>query len=213
MHKLIEVIISVITVFLISFSTASTVEAALVAVLPIEVDETKIERAKDFNDYYWDVMVNRFKYPDYDLMDDDKVAAAVPENGLPSYERPVLVGLADQIDADIVIVMRLDYIDEQLTSPFSEERMTELYMNGEYASYNKLTDKYYHKKFFEKNRMEEELILKNDWQYEVFNSNLNRYINRTLEDNDKKSDVKQEKKKMEKKEKKNKKQNRQEEKV
>jgi hypothetical protein len=58
-------------------------------------------------------------------------------------------------------------------------------MKGEFAGYNRLTGKYYYKKMYYKEEIEEILTLKNDWQQDAFASNLKRYINRVMEDNTK----------------------------
>ncbi len=187
MKKFMELGSLLFSVLLFCLTTIGSVEAAWVAVLPIEVNETNVERAKDFTDYYWDVIVNRFKYPDYELLDDDKLTAVVPEKGLTSYSRTVLADIATKTDADIVIAMRLDSVGEELSSSFSEERLVECSMNGEFASYNRLTGNYYDKKFYYRDRKEEALIIKNDWQYFIFNSDLNRYINHTLRDKNNKN--------------------------
>ncbi len=192
MKKTMKQIFFVIAILFLSIAATGRVEAAWVAVVPIQVDDTKVERAGDFNNYYWDVIVNRFKYPDYELMDDEKVVVAVPEKGLPSYDLSVLASVAQQIDADIVIAMRLDSVKEMTGSMFASEPMTECEMDGEFASYNRLTGKYYHNKMRERNSYESVLLLKSDWQYEVFNAELNRYINRTLEDKNNKLSTKNE---------------------
>jgi len=196
MQKKIKLIFSVLAVLFFSITVMGRAEAAWVAVLPIEIDDTKVERAKDFNDYYWDIVVNRFQYPDYELMDDEKVSAGIPEKGLPSYERTVLADIADKIDADIIIAMRLDSVDEKRGSMFAEEPMVEYSMYGEFASYHRLTGKYFHNKIMHRDKTEEVLLLRSDWQYEFFNAELNRYINRTLEEDTKKKNIEKKEEKM-----------------
>ena len=53
---------------------AGTAEAARVAVAPIQTNDELVERAADFNGYYWDIMIDKFPYPEYELLDDEKVA-------------------------------------------------------------------------------------------------------------------------------------------
>ena len=55
-------------------------------------------------------------------------------------------------------------------------------MKGEFVGYNRITGKYYNKKINYKDKIEEVLTLRNDWQRDVFVAELKRYINRTLED-------------------------------
>ena len=167
-----------IIVFLniLSFGTA---EAARVAVIPIQVDGSQVKRAADFESYYWDVIIEKFQYPDYELMDDEKVAALMPEKGLTSFDQAALAGIVDKADADIVVVMRLDIIKERPLN-FRREAMVECIMEGEFGSYNRFTGKYFKNKLNYKGEIEEVLTLRTDWQQEVFASELKRYINRTL---------------------------------
>ena len=69
---------------------------------------------------------------------------------------------------------------------FRRERALETFMKGEFASYNRITGNYYHKKMYIKGEIEEVLTLRTDWQQQTFASELKRYINRTIEDKAKK---------------------------
>ena len=82
MKKIFTFIFAVLAVMFMNVPFAGTAEAARVAVVPIQVNDKLIERAADFNGYYWDIMIDKFKYPDYELMDDEKVAAVIPDDGL-----------------------------------------------------------------------------------------------------------------------------------
>ena len=66
----------------------------------------------DFNGYYWDIMIEKFKYPEYELMDDEKVAAVVPDEGLTSYDQATLMNVCEKADAEIVVAMRLEEVRE-----------------------------------------------------------------------------------------------------
>ena len=73
MKKIFAFIFAVMAVMFMNVPFLGTAEAARVAVVPIQIDETKVERSGDFNSYYWDIMIEKFKYPEYELMDDEKV--------------------------------------------------------------------------------------------------------------------------------------------
>ena len=73
MKKVFAFMIALVTVILVNLPFSGTAEAAYVAVVPIDIDVDKVERAADFNGYYWDMIIERFKYPDYELLDDEKV--------------------------------------------------------------------------------------------------------------------------------------------
>ena len=170
---------SLLVIVFLNILSFGTTEAARVAVIPIQVDGSQVKRAADFESYYWDVIIEKFQYPDYELLDDEKVAALMPEKGLVSFDQAALAGIVDKADADIVVVMRLDIIKERPLN-FRREAMVECIMEGEFASYNRLTGKYFKNKLNYKGEIEEVLTLRTDWQQEVFASELKRYINRTL---------------------------------
>ena len=185
MKKFVNFIFAILAVLLMNASFSGTAEAARVAVVPIQINDALIERAADFNGYYWDIMIEKFKYPEYELMDDEKVAAVVPDDGLTSFDQATLTTICEKIDAEIVVAMRLDEITESPMN-FRMEPTLETFMKGEFASYNRLTGKYYHKKMYIKDEIEAVLTLRTDWKQQTFASELRRYINRTIEDKAKK---------------------------
>ena len=74
MKKLFAIIFVTLAVLFMNVTYTGTAEASRVAVVPIQVNDELVERAGDFNGYYWDIMVDKFKYPEYELLDDEKVA-------------------------------------------------------------------------------------------------------------------------------------------
>ena len=190
MKKLVAFIFVLLAVFFMNAPFAGTAEAARVAVVPIQINDELVERSADFNGYYWDIMIEKFKYPDYELMDHEKVSAVIPDEGLASYDQATLMSLCEKVDAEIVVAMRLDEVKETPLT-FRREPYLGIFMKGEFAGYNRITGKYYHKKMYYKDEIEEILTLKNDWQQRVFGSEVKRYINRTIEDQmKKKNDIK-----------------------
>ena len=185
MKKLVAFIFVLLAVFFMNAPFAGTAEAARVAVVPIQTNDKLVERAADFNGYYWDIMIDKFKYPEYELMDDEKVSAVVPDEGLTSFDQATLMNICDKVDAEIVVAMRLDEVKETPIM-FRREATLATFMKGEFASYNRITGNYYHKKMYIKGEIEEVLTLRTDWQQRTFASELKRYINRTIEDKAKK---------------------------
>ena len=181
MRKLFAFVLAALTLVFMTVPFGSTAEAARVAVVPLQCNEKKVERWADFNSYYWDIIIEKFKYPEYELMDDEKVEAVVPETGLLSYDRETLMKLAQDLDAEIVVAMKLDEVSERMLN-FRREQAIATFMQGEYASYNRLSDNYFHKKIYEKGEVLEVLTLRNDWQQRTFASEFKRCVNRTLED-------------------------------
>ena len=186
MKKLMHFVFALLLALTVNLSLSVTTEAARVAVLPLQFSDDTMERASDFTSYYWDIMVENLKYPDYELMDDEKVAAKLPEGGLKSFDKATLMDVANKTDADIVIVMRLDKLDEKSDFFTAAEPMRRFTLTGEYGGYNRLTGVYYHKNIFEKYSEEEPLTLKNDFQQMTFADITKRYVYRTLKENKKK---------------------------
>lgn len=184
MKRLFSFVLSVLCVLLINAPFAGTAEAARVAVVPLQVDDKVVERAADFTGYYWDIMIQKFQYPEYELMDDEKVENVLPEEGLKDFSQAALADICTKTDAEIVVAMRLDNMDQRIMN-FRREQTFATFMKGEFASYNRLTGKYFHKNIYEKGEIEEVLTLRTDWQQNAFASELKRCINRTLEDKSK----------------------------
>ena len=180
MKKLFAFVFAALAVLFMQVPFTGTAEAARVAVVPIQVDDKLVQRAGDFKSYYWDIMVEKFQYPDYELMDDDKVAEVIPDEGLKDFSQATLMELSTKTDSEIVVAMRLDEVKEKPLN-FRREATLETFMKGEFASYNRLTGKYYYKKLYNKGEIEEVLTLRTDWQQQLFASELKRYINRTIE--------------------------------
>ena len=180
MKKLFAFVFAALAVLFMQVPFTGTAEAARVAVVPIQVDDKLVQRAGDFKSYYWDIMVEKFQYPDYELMDDDKVAEFIPDEGLKDFSQATLMELSTKTDSEIVVAMRLDEVKEKPLN-FRREATLETFMKGEFASYNRLTGKYYYKKLYNKGEIEEVLTLRTDWQQQLFASELKRYINRTIE--------------------------------
>ena len=185
MKKLFAFMIALVTVFLVNMPFSGTAEAAYVAVVPIDINVDKVERAADFNGYYWDMIIERFQYPEYELLDDEKVSAVLPDEGLKSFNQASLMDVAQKVSAEVVIAMRITEVKE-LPKSFLREPAVVCIMKGELATYNRLTGKYYYKKINYNEQIEEVLTVRMDWQQNAFADFLRRGINRTLEVNSKK---------------------------
>lgn len=181
MKRFFMFVVAILAVVFMQTPFAGTAEAARVAVVPIQVNDEQVERAADFNGYYWDIMIEKFPYPEYELMDDEKVAAVIPDEGLKSFDQATLKELCEKTDAEIVVAMRLDKVTEKPLN-FRREPMLETFMKGEFAGYNRLTGKYYVRKIYEKGEMEEVLTLRTDWQQQTFAAELKRCLYRFLEE-------------------------------
>ena len=162
------------------FPFTGVAEASRVAVVPIQFNEKEVERTSDFTSYYWDIMIEMFKYPEYDLLDEEAVSNVLPEQGLSSFDQATLKDIVNKTDSEIVVAMRLDSITIDDDS-FAYEPISKVFVKGEYASYNRLTDKYYLKKFNLREEVEPELLFKVDYAQRMFAANLRRCIRKTAD--------------------------------
>lgn len=179
--KLIVFMVMLCFVLFIQASLSGSAEAARVAIAPIQINESKVERASDFSNYYWDIMVEKFQYPEYELVDDEKVGDMIPDEGLKSFDQAALAAICDKTDADLVVAMRLDDVHDKVDRS-NREPKTKCSMKGEFAGYNRMTGRYYYKKMNYSGKIETALTYRNDWQQDAFVSNLRRYIHRMLQD-------------------------------
>lgn len=185
MRRWFAVFVTVLAVVFMQFPFSGVAEAARVAVAPIQFNETKVERVSDFTSYYWDSMIERFQYPNYELLDDEKVEAVVPDEGLKTFDQKTMADICAKTDAEIIIVMRLDDVHSKVDRSHREPK-TKCYMKGEFAGYNRLTGKFYNKKINYNGEIETALTLRNDWQRDAFVSTLKRCLNRMQEGKGKK---------------------------
>ena len=180
MKKILAFMVALFTVILMGGPLTGTAEAAYVAVVPIDIDVDKVERSGDLNGYYWDLVIDKFQYPDYELLDDEKVSAVLPEEGLKSFDKASLAEVADKTGAQVVVAMRISEVKEEPKS-FLREPAVLCHMKGELATYNLLTEKYYYKKINYNEQIEEVLTVRNDWLQNAFADYLRRGLYRTIE--------------------------------
>ena len=180
MKRIFAFVFAALALLVLQVPLSSTAEAARVAVAPIEINDAKVARASDFNNYYWDIMIDKFRYPEYDLIDETKMEAVIPYDGMKNFDQKTLADICNKTDAEIVVAMRLDDVHSKVDRSHREPK-TKCYMKGLFAGYNRLTGKYYLKKINYNNEMETVLTLKNDWQYNAFSSTLKRCLNQMLE--------------------------------
>lgn len=68
MKRIFLFMMAVLSVFCLTTGFTGKAEAARVAVLPIQINEAQVERGSDWNSWYWDIAVDRFHYPDFELL-------------------------------------------------------------------------------------------------------------------------------------------------
>ncbi len=182
MKKLLGLVFAVLAFVLTTgITTVPTAEAARVAVLPLQQDNLvkDEEDTHDYNTLYWDVATDLYKFPSFDLLGDDEIQKALPAEGLKDFSEATLKTFADKTEADLVVAMRLD----ELTSKglmARREQTDAINMKGDFASYNRISGKYMHKKIYEQDEVEEVLLVRGDWRGEYFTKLAKRYMERAL---------------------------------
>ena len=175
-----------LTVFALMFSFGpdmNTAEAARVAVLPLQMDNLKQDSEDmgkhDYNSLYWDEATDLFKFPSFDLMGDDEVQKALPAEGLKDYSQVTLKSLANKLECDIIFAMQLDEITSTAQS-WLREPTEILFMSGKVAYYNRISGKYKLENIYEKNEVEEALLVRGDWRTDLFGKTTRRYMQRAM---------------------------------
>lgn len=186
MKKFTSLFLLLVAVFCLSVPWTQKAEAARIAVLPLQIDPVvEAEKAKDADtpDYgalYWELAAMLYKYPSFDMVGDDDLAKAVPAEGLKKFDRTALEDVANKTGADIVVVMRLDKLREKAIN-YRYEPMLDMFMQGEFASLNRVTGKYYHTDIYEKDSIEEQLTVRRNARQDYFVKNAKRYMKRAVE--------------------------------
>lgn len=185
MKKILSLVLGLVAAVCFMLPVVNTAEAARVAIIPLQQtfktpEETENNsNTSDYSIMYWDLIVEKFKFPAFDLVNDDTVGKALPAGYLQSYDKATLEKIATDTEADIVIAMRLDQLDSKPLAFHFEPTMRQI-MKGEYASLNKVTGKYFHKKIDEQNDVEEVLTARGNWKHELFSKTTKRLFDKTL---------------------------------
>ena len=91
------------------------------------------------------------------------------------YMEEILERIASETGADIVIAMSLDKLDDKILFPRREPTL-QLDMSGEFAFLNKVTGRYYTKKYSSDMEIEEALTVRSDWKSEEFAKTVRSYL-------------------------------------
>ena len=152
--------------------TAGKAEAAKMAVIPLA---NYVENNTTANMIYMDEVMELFKFPDYDMVADDVVEKAVGAAGMVDFSKANLERIAGETGADVVVAMSLDTLDDKALFPRREPTL-KLDLTGEFAFLNKLTGRYYGKKYSNDTEIEEVLTVRSDWKNEQFAKTVRDYL-------------------------------------
>lgn len=143
---------------------AGKAEAAKVAVVPLANNVAGDELAGTI---YMQEALALFRYPEFDILGDDAVTAAVgSDKGLTDYSKASLEKIAQATGAEIVVAMQLDALDAK-RMPQRQEATLKMDLRGKFASLNTVTGAYYYKDLRDSRTVEEAVTVRGDWEHEV----------------------------------------------
>ena len=136
MKKIVAFLFAVMAVVLLNTPLTGTAKAAKVAVVPIQVNEQEVERAGDFNSYYWDIIINKLEYPEFELLDEDVINVTLKKHikdsdTMVSFIKSLTI--ANQTDLDSVkdAVRSFMYKTKVDGNDENKEFLNNFLMNGE----------------------------------------------------------------------------------
>ena len=124
---------------------------------------------------YMEEIMDMFKFPEFDMLAEDVVEKAVGVKDISDFSKANLERIAGETGADIVIAMSLDKLDDKALFPRREPTL-KLDMSGEFAFLNKVTGRYYVKKYSDDMEIEEALTVRSDWKSEEFAKTVRSYL-------------------------------------
>ena len=129
---------------------------------------------------YMEEIMDTFKFPEFDMIAEDVVDKAVGSRNISDFSKANLERIARESGADIVIAMSLDKLDDKALFPRREPTL-KLDMSGEFAFLNKVTGRYYVKKYSDDMEIEEILTVRSDWKSEEFAKTVRSYLKKVTQ--------------------------------
>ena len=163
MKKFLNYLLLALVTICFALPLGGKAEAAKVAVVPLANNVVGDDMAGTI---YMQEALAMFRYPEFDLLGDDVVIAAVGENGLADYSKAALQKVAQATGADIVVAMQLDKLDAK-RMPQRKEATLKMDLRGKFASLDTLTGAYYYKDLRDSRTIEEAVTVRGDWKHEV----------------------------------------------
>lgn len=160
-------------------------EAAGVALLPLinNVENTKVVNGVDITNqvFYKNALFAINSKKGFYMVENDKLTAAIEAanigNSVP--DATILAEIAKAGDADIVIAIQIDSLDDKIIDS-SEERKLKLDLRGYAVAYNKITGESYKHRIYSDKVIPEALSSRWDWVHEEFGRAVRVEIDRIL---------------------------------
>ena len=169
MKKIMNFVLMAVLAVCFVLPAAGKAEAAKLAVVPLANHVEDMEEIMD-----------TFKFPEFDMIAEDVVDKAVGSRNIADFSKANLERIARESGADIVIAMSLDKLDDKALFPRREPTL-KLDMSGEFAFLNKVTGRYYVKKYSDDMEIEEILTVRSDWKSEEFAKTVRSYLKKVTQ--------------------------------
>lgn len=160
-------------------------EAAGVALLPLinNVENNKVENGVDITNqvFYKNALFAINSKKGFYMVENDKLTAAIEAANIGKQvpDAATLAEIAKAGDADIVIAIQLDTLDDKVIDS-SEERKLKLDLQGYAVAYNKITGASYKHRIYGDKVIPEALSSRWDWVHEEFGRAVRVEIDRVL---------------------------------
>ncbi len=172
MKKFMNFVLMAVLAICFVLPAAGKAEAAKLAVIPLanHVEDNTTARM-----IYMVEIMDMFKFPEFDMVAEDVVDKAVGARDISDFSKANLERIARETGSDIVIAMSLDKLDDKVLFPRREPTL-KLDMSGQFAFLNKVTGRYYVKKYSGDTEVEEALTVRSDWKSEEFAKTVRSYL-------------------------------------
>ena len=171
MKKIMNFVLMAVLAVCFVLPAAGKAEAAKLAVVPLA---NHVEDNTTASMIYMEEIMDTFKFPEFDMIAEDVVDKAVGSRNISDFSK------ARESGADIVIAMSLDKLDDKALFPRREPTL-KLDMSGEFAFLNKVTGRYYVKKYSDDMEIEEILTVRSDWKSEEFAQTVPSYLKKVTQ--------------------------------
>ena len=173
MKKIMNFVLMAVLAVCFVLPAAGKAEAAKLAVVPLA---NHVEDNTTASMIYMEEIMDTFKFPEFDMIAEDVVDKAVGSRDISDFSKANLERIARESGADIVIAMSLD----KPLFPRREPTL-KLDMSGEFAFLNKVTGRYYVKKYSDDMEIEEILTVRSDWKSEEFAKTVRSYLKKVTQ--------------------------------
>lgn len=179
MKKILRYLVMTVMAVCFAIPGINAAEAATVALLPLVNNVQGDDLANQV--FYKQAMAVLNSKRGFVMVENDKLTAVIEKetaNGALPGER-ALQAIAKDGDADIVIAMQLDVLEDNVIMS-SEENKLQLDLQGYAVAYNRLTGKFYKHRIYSDKTVPEAVTARWDWVHEEWGRSVRLEMDRIL---------------------------------